>query len=210
MGSLMTIAEVEDRLNVTDVDKTHWIKAVYIGANALRTGLAMYGVGGAGAAGGAIGGSVVVGGAMFIGAIAAPILALVGALLAIGMPAAKAKEVVSKRAARHGYAIGVALALFNHNKYFASTFLDNTSGFAGVAPRYMDGIYKTAYNTSLILGYCSAGQLTPKERKKMGNAVIQVMLQDARDKGYELNTSRWTERDGIHHFARTFNNRVLK
>jgi len=126
------------------------------------------------------------------------------------MPALEAKQIVSKKAAKHGYAIGVALALFNHDKYFASTFVDNTSGSAGIAPSYMHGIYKTAYNTSLILGYCSADQLTAAEKKKMGNGVIQIMLSDARKKGYKLNASRWTERDGIQHFARTFINRVLK
>jgi hypothetical protein len=204
---IMTINEVEKRLGVTSVDKTHWMKAVYVGVNALRTGLAMWGVGGTGV--GALGGSLAVGGGMAIGAISAPVFGLIGAFLAIGLPVAKAKEVVSKKAARHGYAIGVALALFNHDKYFASTFLDNTDGSPGVAPSYMHGIYKVAYNTSLILGYCSAGRLSVDEKTKMGNGVIAIMLADAEKKGYKLNTSRWTERDGIQHFARTFINRVL-
>ncbi len=201
-NKILTISEVKDRIGIEGVDDAQWMKAVYSGVNALRVGLAMWGVGGAGS-------SAIVGGAMAFGAVIAPFAALLGAFLAIGLPVAKAKEIVGKKAAKHGYAIGVALALFNHNKYFLSTFVDNTSGSHGVAPSYMRGVYKTAYNASLVLGYCSANKLTAEEKKRMGNRVIRIMMEDAKRKGYKLNASRWTERDGIQHFARTFINKVL-
>ena len=164
MANLLSVKDVEKYVGVQNVDQADWARGTYIVLSSLRTMLAMYGVGGAGA-NVALGGSLAVGGGMFVAAVAAPIAGLVAVFCALGFPVMKAKEVVSKKAARHGYAIGVVLASFGYNRYFASTFIDNTSGSPGVAPSYMTGIYKTAYNASLCAGYSAAGQLSTKEKK---------------------------------------------
>ena len=208
---LMTVNEIEDYIG-TDVDKREWERGAYIVASSLRAFLAMIGAGKAGGVGAwALTGvgSLGVGGALLAGAaVLAPLAAFIAALCAIGFPVLEAKLHVSNKAAKQGYAIGLALGLFNHNRYFMSTFLDNTSGSPGIAPSYMTGVYKRAFNGTLLLGYYSASKLDQKDKDKLGKMVLQVMLDDAREKGYELNTSRWSERDGIHHWARTFVNKI--
>ncbi|REJ76121.1 MAG: hypothetical protein DWQ47_10900 [Acidobacteria bacterium] len=207
----MTAKELESQVGVAGIDETAWGKAVFLGLNNLRIGLAAWKVGAAGfgSAAGATGlGGGVAGAVMGVGAIAAPLLGLCAALLSIGLPVAAAKEFVANKAARHGYSIGVALGIYNHNRHFMSTFLDNTMGDPGVAPKYMTGIYKNAFNASLVYGYCTASRLSQAEKKKMGDGVLRIMNQAATRGGYQLRFAN--ERDGIHKFARTFANKVLK
>lgn len=201
-NQMMSINEIEQNVGVRHIDKVEWGKAILVGLNTLRMGFAMWGVGGTGAG--------VAGAIMGAGAIAAPILGFITAFLAIGLPVAKAKEFVSNKAARHGFSIGVALAIFGYGKYFMSTFVDNTMGDPGVAPKYMTGIYKNAYNASLLYGYCTANQMTPDEKKKMLNKITEIMIDEAKRKGHKLQMEAWADRDWVHHYARAFNNRMLK
>lgn len=210
-NQLMTAKELESHVGVAGIDETAWGKAIVLGLNTLRMGLSAWGVGAAGF--GSVAGATALGGGvagtvMGVGAIAAPVIGLAAALLSIGLPAAAAKEYVANKAARHGYSIGVALGIYNHNRYFMSTFVDNTMGSPGVAPKYMTGIYKNAFNASLLYGYCTASRLSQAEKKKMGDGVLRIMSQEANRGGYRLGFSN--ERDGILKFARTFANKVLK
>ena len=210
-NQLLTAKELESHVGVAGVNEAAWGKAVFLGLNNLRIGLAAWKVGAAGfgSAAGATGlGGGVAGTIMGLGAIAAPLLGLAAALLSIGLPVAAAKEFVANKAARHGYSIGVALGIYNHSKYFLSTFIDNTMGSPGIAPKYMTGIYKNAYNASLLYGYCTASKLSAAEKKKMGDGVLTIMNEEASRGGYKLNFS--SERDGIQKFARTFIAKVLK
>jgi len=210
-NELMTRKELESHVGVAGIDETAWGKAVFLGLNSLRIGLSAWGVGAAGfgsAAGAAGLGGGFAGAVMGVGAVAAPFLGLSAALLAIGLPVAAAKEYVANKAARYGYSIGIALGVYNHNRHFMSTFVDNTMGDPGVAPKYMTGIYKNAFNASLLYGYCTASKLLPAEKKKMGDGVLRIMSQEASRGGYQL--SFYNERDGIQKFARTFADKVLK
>ena len=208
---LMTAKELESKVGVAGIDETAWGKAIFLGLNNLRIGLAAWKVGAAGfgSAAGATGlGGGVAGTLMGAGALAAPALGLCAALLSIGLPVAVAKEFVANKAARYGYSIGVALGIYNHNRYFMSTFVDNTMGDPGVAPKYMTGIYKNAFNASLLYGYCTASRLSDAEKKKMGDGVLRIMTEEANQGGYHVVFAN--ERDGIQKFARTFANKVLK
>ena len=210
-NELMTAKELESHVGVKGIDETAWGKAVFLGLNNLRIGLAAWKVGGAGfgSAAGATGlGGGVAGTVMGVGALAAPFLGLCAALLSIGLPVAAAKEFVANKAARYGYSIGVALGIYNHNRHFMSTFVDNTMGDPGVAPKYMTGIYKNAFNAALLYGYCTASKLSDAEKKKISDGVLRVMTQDANLGGYQLSFAN--ERDGIQKFARTFANKVLE
>ena len=202
----MTVEQVEKYVGVRNVDKHSFARGTYIVLSSIRTTLAMWGVGGVGAKA-ALGGTAV-GLGMGVAGVLAPIAGLVAVFCALGFPAMKAKEIVSKKAALHGYAIGVVLAAFGYSSHFASTFIDNTSGSPGVAPSYMTGIYKKAYNAALCAGYSAAGKLTPNEKNGLTKKITEFIIADAQKGGYKINMDAWTDREWVHNYARTFNNQM--
>lgn len=194
-SELMTMKEIEGHIGVTNVDSLKWKNATYVTLSAVRACLAMFEIGGA---------------VVAVGGMIAPFAAFIAALCAIGLPAAKAKEIVGKKGGRHGYAIGLTLAAFGYGKYFASTFIDNTSGHPGVAPAYMTGIYKTAYNTSLVLGYCSGNELTVEEKNKLTKKLTEFIIRDAKKGGYKVYMDSWSDRDWVLNYARVLNDNIIK
>jgi hypothetical protein len=199
-NEVVTMEEIKRNIGVGNVDKVNWIKGTYLVVNTIRIGLAMSGVIKAGTVAATV---------MGVGAVLAPIAGLITAFCAIGIPAAQAKEIVGKKGGRHGYSIGLALAAFGYNKYFASTFIDNTSGHPGVAPAYMTGVYKTAYNTSMMLGYCAGNQLTKEEKSKLTEKITKFIIRDARKGNYQVNMEAWSDRDWVHNYARAINNNMI-
>lgn len=202
-SELMSTKDIENQIGVTNIDANAWKQATYVALSSIRAALAMSGTS-------IIAAETAAATMLGVASMIAPVAAFVAALCAIGLPAAKAKEIVSKKAARHGYAIGLVLACFGYKKHFASTFIDHTSGHPGVAPAYMTGIYKTAYNTSLVLGYCAGTKLTATEKNKVTKQLTQIIIDDAKKGGYKINMEAWSDRDWVHNYARSLNNNLLK
>ena len=202
-SEIMSMNDIEKQLGITNIDAHKWKKATYVALSTIRAGLAMSGTA-------IIAAETAAATALGVASVIAPVAAFVAALCAIGLPAAKAKEIVSKRAARHGYAIGLVLACFGYKKHFASTFIDHTSGNPGVAPSYMTGIYKTAFNASLVLGYCAGNELKAAEKNKLTNQLTQIIIHHAQKGGYKINMEAWSDRDWVHNYARHLNNNLLK
>lgn len=202
-SELMSMKDIEGQLGVTNIDAHAWKKATYVALSSIRAALAMSGTS-------IIAAETAAATMLGVASMIAPVAAFVAALCAIGLPAAKAKEIVSKRGARHGYAIGLVLACFGYKKHFASTFIDHTSGHPGVAPAYMTGIYKTAYNTSLVLGFCAGNKLSKDEKNKLTKKLTQFMINDAKKGNYKINMEAWSDTDWVQNYARYLNNNLLK
>jgi hypothetical protein len=200
-SEILSIQDVKNQIGITNIDEHKWKNATYVALSTIRTGLAMSGV---------IKAGTVASTMMGVASIIAPVAAFVAALCAIGLPVARAKEIVSKKGARHGYAIGLTLAAFGYGKYFASTFIDHTSGSPGVAPSFMTGVYKTAYNASLVLGYCAGNELKADEKNQLTNQLTGIMIGDAQKGNYKINIDAWSDRDWVHNYARYLNNNLIK
>jgi len=190
----MTADEVARYIGVPDVDSLKWSKAIYAGANALRVAFVVFETGGA---------------IVAMSGIFAPVLGIVAVFLSLGIPVMEAKAHVAKKAARHGYSIGVVAGCFGFQRYFVSGLFDNTNGSPGVAPSYMTGIYKQAFNAALAMGYCSAWQLTAEEKEKIRTNISKYLFGDAKKGGYKLYMDGWTDRDWVFNYARAMNNHML-
>lgn len=192
------------KLSKEDIDKysgvsglagAKFYRLVFNIANGLRVAISM-----AGAWGAAGIGVLSIGG---LAAIAAPLAGALAVFISLGIPVAQAKQIVREKALKSGFATGCSIVILDYGKPTLSDFVDRTHGALG-GPKYMSGVYQSAYNIGLVLGYSATLEVVESERLKLANALSQSMINRAKAEGYKLYMTGWSDRTWVSNYAGEF------